>query len=162
MAVQHSALTGADLHESKGAAAASINTVAVADGAGSTVWQKISDSMMTSQKGYITVDVPVIGTAKSIYIPFGMAVTINKITSVIDGAIAGGNNIVVAYNAAGASMGSITITQAGSAAGDVDTVSPGASNTISAGSFMRIAVDTTAADTSTTTNAIFMIEYTRT
>lgn len=39
--IQHSALTGADLHEPKGAAGASANTVYVATGAGSGTWKKV-------------------------------------------------------------------------------------------------------------------------
>ena len=35
---QHSALTGADLHEPKGVAAASAGTVYIADGVGSGSW----------------------------------------------------------------------------------------------------------------------------
>lgn len=38
--VQHSALTTTELHEPKGAAGASINTVPIADGAGSQAWAK--------------------------------------------------------------------------------------------------------------------------
>lgn len=38
MATQHSVLTDPELHEPKGAAAASVNTVYVADGAGSGAW----------------------------------------------------------------------------------------------------------------------------
>lgn len=38
MAIQHNQLTGADLHEPKGASTAAINTVYVSDGAGSGSW----------------------------------------------------------------------------------------------------------------------------
>jgi len=158
MAVQHSALTGADLHESKGAAAASINTVAIADGAGSTAWGKVTDSVMTGQKGYIVVEFNNISAGETIYVPFGMAVTINKVTSVIFNAITVANNTITCYNAAGASMGTITVAFSGSAAGDIDTLSPGASNTISANSYMRLV----AGGSTTACRAYVMIEYTRT
>lgn len=47
--VQHNALTGSDLHECKGADAASANTVRVANGSGSGTWQKITaDSLDAS------------------------------------------------------------------------------------------------------------------
>jgi len=41
MPTQHSAITEANLHESKGASLAAINTVAVANGAGAAVFQKL-------------------------------------------------------------------------------------------------------------------------
>lgn len=45
--VQHSALTGASLHENKGVAAASANTVATAP-SGATVWAKLTAANLTS------------------------------------------------------------------------------------------------------------------
>lgn len=42
MAVQHSTLTGSDLHEPKGVAAASVNQVYSATGSGSGTWKKIA------------------------------------------------------------------------------------------------------------------------
>lgn len=41
MAIQHNALTGADLHEPRGIASASSGSVYVANGAGSGSWQKV-------------------------------------------------------------------------------------------------------------------------
>jgi hypothetical protein len=45
--VQHSALTGTDLHEPKGVAAASANRVYVSDGAGSGSWAKVPLQTLT-------------------------------------------------------------------------------------------------------------------
>lgn len=45
--VLHSALTGADLHESKGAATASLGQVAVATGAGAAVFTALSYAYLT-------------------------------------------------------------------------------------------------------------------
>ena len=47
MTVQHSALTGAELHEPKGAAAASANTVYVANGSGSGAWTSFTTWLAT-------------------------------------------------------------------------------------------------------------------
>ena len=44
MTIEHKDLTGANLHEPKGAAAASVNTVYIADGAGSGSWAKADAS----------------------------------------------------------------------------------------------------------------------
>lgn len=46
--VLHSALTGADLHESKGAASASLGQVAVANGAGSAPFTNLSYNYLTN------------------------------------------------------------------------------------------------------------------
>ncbi len=48
MTVQHSALTGAELHEPKGAAAASANTVYVATGSGSGAWTSFTTWLATA------------------------------------------------------------------------------------------------------------------
>lgn len=45
--VAHSTLTGANLHEPKGVAAATVDKVYVSDGAGSGAWQKITASQLT-------------------------------------------------------------------------------------------------------------------
>ena len=48
MTVQHSALTGAELHEPKGAAAATANTVYVANGSGSGAWTSFTTWFATA------------------------------------------------------------------------------------------------------------------
>lgn len=47
--VEHSTLTGSDLHEPKGVAAASANRVYVADGAGSGSWTTVSNSVLATE-----------------------------------------------------------------------------------------------------------------
>jgi hypothetical protein len=47
--VEHSALTGSDLHEPKGVAAASANRVYVADGAGSGSWTTVSNDVLATE-----------------------------------------------------------------------------------------------------------------
>lgn len=46
MPTQHKNITEVDLHESKGASTAAVNTVAVADGAGSATWGKIQTTTL--------------------------------------------------------------------------------------------------------------------
>lgn len=45
--VAHSTLTGSDLHELKGAAAAAVNTLPIANGSGSTAFSKLTASNLT-------------------------------------------------------------------------------------------------------------------
>jgi len=51
MTIQHSVITGADLHEPKGVAAASANEVYVADGSSSGAWSILTTSTMALPKG---------------------------------------------------------------------------------------------------------------
>ena len=47
MTVAHSALTGSNLHEPKGIAAAAVNKAYISDGAGSGAWQKLTANQLT-------------------------------------------------------------------------------------------------------------------
>ena len=65
--------------------------------------------------------------------------TITKIYSVIDGALTTGNaTLTAAINGNAVPNGVVTVTQAGSAAGDVDVASPSAANTVAAGDLIAI------------------------
>jgi hypothetical protein len=159
---QHSALTGSDLHEPKGAAGASIGTVYVADGSGSGAWAKVdADSIDTSSvfntnTYFSTHIIDDVSTATTIYIPTTRAVTVVAVTSVLHGAVTIADSTITVKNAAGASMGTLTIAFTGSGAGTIDTLLPASNNTIAANSFLTIETD----GGSTTTMPIsFIVEY---
>lgn len=79
-----------------------------------------------------------IGTTRYIVSP--VAGTITRIQSIIDGALTVGDEVLTANIAAVAiTGGAITITQSGSAAGDVDVVTPSAANTVAVGSKINVA-----------------------
>lgn len=147
--VLHSALTGAELHEPKGVAAASNHTVYVANGAGSGAWSKIdADNIDTTsiknvnkyklhlQTGSLA------STATELFIAFPEACTVTKITSVLSGAITVTDAVLTFTKLGVGSAGTITIAQSGSAEGDVDSLSPVANNTFTADQVMKIAVTT--------------------
>lgn len=70
-----------------------------------------------------------------------IAGTINKIYSIIDGALATGDaTLTPSINGVAITGGAITITQAGSAAGDLDESTPTAANTVAAGDKLSIAI----------------------
>lgn len=162
---QHSALTGSDLHEPKGAAGASVGTVYVADGSGSGAWEKVnSDSIDTSSifntNTYFTTHVIAdVSTATTIYIPTTRAATIVAVTSVLYGAITLADSTITVKNAAGASMGTLVIAFTGSGAGTIDTLLPASNNTIAADSFFTIETD---GGSTTTMPIAFTVEYTLT
>lgn len=71
--------------------------------------------------------------------PFAGAIT--KLYTVIDGAVSTADITVTAkIGATGMTNGVVTITQSASAAGDVDSATPSAANTLSAGQAMNLVV----------------------
>ena len=148
---QHSTLTGAELHEPKGVAAATNNQVYVSDGSASGDWTALYDTY--------TVDFEDISTAQVVYIPILHSGTVTKVSSVIDSSITVADATITPKNAAGASMEAITVAYSGSAAGDVDTVTVATNNAVTADSFMSIETD---GGSSTTTRAHVVIKVERT
>lgn len=90
----------------------------------------------------VTVKMPDVSTASSVWVVPGFACTIEKISTVIDGAIATAD-AVLDPQIGGTSItgGGITITQSGSAAGDVDQATPTAANTVAANQAVEIATN---------------------
>lgn len=105
----------------------------VADGAASGAWTALQDVY----SGVITD----VSTAETIYIPIANAGTVAKVVTVLEGAITTADATLTAKNAAGTSMGTITVTQSGSAAGDVDTLAPVSNNTVAANDAITIETD---------------------
>jgi hypothetical protein len=146
--VAHASLTGANLHETKGAAAASADTLHYADGAGASGWRKLTvasvdtSSIKQVNKKEFTYTIDTLNTAASYYWVCPYAGVISKVWSVIDGALTGAN-AVITFEIANVAVtnGTITITQAGSAAGDVDSCTPTAARTLSAGQALEIICD---------------------
>lgn len=143
----HSALTGADLHEPKGVAAAGAGEVYLSNGAGSGSW--------VVPPYTVSGVIDDVSTAATIYLPIPYAGTVTKVVTVLAGSLTTANAIVTVRNAAGTSMGTLTITQSGSAAGDIDVLSPVSNNTVTNDS--RISVETDGA--SDTARKLFVTAY---
>lgn len=143
----HANLTGADLHESKGVSTAAANTVAVADGAGSTAFSKIGSSSINTSSifntnvFFLTARFPDIGTVSSIYVPIPANCTLNTITTATQSAVTGADTILTVANYALSTIGTVTIALATAAAGDVDTFSASVNNTFLSGTFLKITTD---------------------
>ena len=81
------------------------------------------------------------GNAQVKYIVSPVAGDIAAIRSVISGALTTGDaTLTVAVNGTPVTGGAITVTQSGSAAGDVDAVTPSAANTVTVGDVITITV----------------------
>ena len=135
--VNHSSLTDPYLHEPKGVAAAASGEVYVANGSGSGAWTAKETLIELSLEGYLEN----VSAVEKVYVPIPFAGTVVKILTVLEAVISSSNSSVTVKNAAGSSMGTLTITASGSAAGDVDTLVPASNNTVTADSFITIESD---------------------
>jgi hypothetical protein len=163
---EHRDLTGASLHETKGADSASANTVHVADGIGGTSWAKITSSnldttsVFNTNKYQLITDIPDVSTADFVLVPIVKASTLTKVTTILHTALTGANAALTVTNSTGALLiGTITITQSGSAEGDQDTLTPASNNTFTAGSYVKIATD---GASSTASRLTIILELTQT
>lgn len=130
---EHVDLPDSELHEPKGVAAATSNQVYVADGAASGAWSDL-------ELAFTTV-IDDVSTADTVYIPSPYTGTISSVATVLEGAITTADATIDVKNSAGTSMGTLTITQSGSAAGDVDSLIPASNNSVTANSFITVETD---------------------
>jgi len=109
---------------------------------------------------FLTTTIVDISTASSAWVVCPHAGDITKIYSVIDGAITVGD-AVLDPQIGGTSItnGGITIANASSAAGDVDSSTPTAANTVTAGQAVEIATDGGSTDAA---RAVITLVLTRT
>ena len=132
--VNHSTLTDPYLHEPKGAASASSGDVYVANGAGSGTWED-------HRRSVFTLHFADISSAEDLYFPVPFGGTVSRVTSVLEGSISGADLVVTVKNSSGSSMGTITVTQSGSAAGDVDFLNPSSNTTVSDNDYILVQTD---------------------
>lgn len=147
MSVAHSVIADPYIHEPKGVAAALANKVYVSNGLGSGTWQKLASgqidtaSVFNANKLIFTFRFTDLSTASSQYVVIPVAGTVTQIYGILQGAITVADTIFTFKNASGGSMGTMTVTQSGSAAADIDSLTPGANNTFAAGAKLEIVSD---------------------
>lgn len=128
----------------------------VANGSGSGV----HTTAYNLNKGTMQTYWPDVTTADPLYIVFPFACTIDAVTTVLgDGALATADEVITVTRNGADSLGTITITQVGSAEGDVDTLTPVSNNTLTANQYLRFS--NSGASTGTRSCAV-TVEYTRT
>jgi len=133
MATAHSTLTGADLHEPKGVAAANADEIYIANGSGSGTWTSGDNNI------YLQLELDDVSSASSTWLPSPCTGTITKIQTILHGAIAGSDAAITSeLNGVAVTGGALTITQSGSAAGDIDTTSPSNNRTLAVGTKIEI------------------------
>jgi hypothetical protein len=163
---EHVDITDPEIHEPKGVAAASANTVYVADGAGSGAWSKVgssqinTSSIFNTNKYMVFAEIADVSTADSTRIPCPVACTLTRVTTILGATITGADATITVTNSTGpATVGTITVANSGSAEGDIDSLTASSNNTFSAGTYVKVATD--GASTNTAKLGIFL-EFTRT
>jgi len=136
--LDHATITDPLLHEIKGAAAATSGQIPVSNGAGAAPFTTINNKDLV----FVHADIDDVSTAASYWVVPGIAGDVTKIHTVIDGAIATAD-AGISFEIAGTPItgGGITIANAGSAAGDVDSSTPSAANTITANQAIEMITD---------------------
>ena len=134
MTIEHKNITNAELHEAKGVSAATSNQTLHAN-SGTGTWK--------FQEFALNLHIADLVTDTTYYLATPYAGTITSITSVIDDAFATADCTITAkIGTTAVTSGVITITQSGSAAGDVDTVSPSGANTLAANQAVNFVIAT--------------------
>lgn len=145
--VAHATLTGANLHEPKGADTASADTVYISDGAGSGAWQKITElsldntDIFTINRVYLTAVLNDVSTAETIFVPLPFNAILTQVISCLQGTITGADSIITVRDSNGNSAGTFTVAFTGSAAGDIDTLFPATNNVFTSGQKVQIQTD---------------------
>jgi len=144
MAIEHNVIPDGERHEPKGLASATSGQVYVASGSDVGVWGKptaanttIADSgshftgttvetalqELAPTIHYLQGVIPDISTASHIFMPLPADGVVSTVESVIQVAITGADAVLtVSRPSDNATLATVTVTQAGSAIGDLDTV----------------------------------------
>lgn len=159
----HASLTGADLHEPKGCATATVDSVYVANGTGSGTWKKIpaasidQTSVKDVNKFHYLYRFEDIGTAKSVYLPVKNACSLTSVTVISQVTPTTTNTVLTFKNNGSSTIGTVTVTTA--AAPSTFTMSSPTNTAFTANTYLQIDTDGGAANTP---DAVILIEFTLT
>jgi len=162
---EHNTLTGTSIHEDKLISTASTSdagkvTTPSASVAGTGTLRNLAETEITNKQEFMMIYLPGVDTETEYYMPVGFTGTLTSVRTAIDAAFTGADQTLqVKVSGVSVTNGLITITQSGSAAGDLDTASPSANNTVSAGQYIQI---TSGAEASSTLNVFMLLTFTRT
>lgn len=143
----HSSMTDPELHEPKGVSTADSGEAYIANGLVSGSW--------VVPPYVLTGVIDDVSTSSTIYMAIPFAGVVKKVTTVLAGSLTTADATVTVKDASGSSMGTLTITQSGSAAGDVDSLVPVSNNTVANDS--KISIETNGS--SDTSRKLFVTVY---
>lgn len=100
------------------------------------------------KKVYLTLDITNISSAAVVYLPSPVAGTISKITTIINGTIATANAILTGrIGSTAITGGAVTIPFSSSAAGQVNSATPTALNTVAVGNNINFTANNASTNT---------------
>ena len=140
----HKNLTGTDLHEPKGIASASANTVYVADGSGSGTHKKLTSSsidetsILNINKFKLFVVFDDIASTDTILIPFSSNCTLTAITFILQTAITTADSTIQVVKNSGTTVGSQVIEYSGSGEGTTFSFTPASNNTFTSSDYLKL------------------------
>ncbi len=135
----HKDLTGAELHEPKGVASAASGTVYISTGTGTGAWTPIYNSIYALNKYWMTGTITDISTPSDkayIYVP--VKSEIFELAAILNGPLTTANAVLSIYINGVLFTDTLTVTQAGSAAGNVYQVNTATANSIPPNSVIEI------------------------
>jgi len=138
----HKDLTGAELHEPKGADTATDRQVYVADGAGSGDWEDKFEGILNLNEYWLTSYMTDISTASNrayFYVPIQSEIF--ELTAIINNSITTGNATLSIYVNNVLFPEDLDVLYTGSASGDAFTQGFVTANTIAAGSVIEVRSD---------------------
>jgi hypothetical protein len=138
----HKDLTGAELHEPKGADTATANEVYIADGSGSGNWTDRFDGHLIRNLYWLTEEVQDVSTANSnawFYVPVQSELI--EIACITTAALTTANATLSVYINGVLFADSLTLTQSGSVSGTLHRVAISTGNTIPQYSVIEIRSD---------------------
>jgi hypothetical protein len=159
--VEHVDIVDPEIHEPKGVASASVDTVYVADGAGSGTWQKVDEAVLNYSDVLSAIQADVddgdlalngqntfwaliddVSTASFILVPVLKDCTFKRARLVLGAAINTSDATVTFKNAGGPSMGTATtVAFSGSAEGTGFTFTASSNNTLTGPTYIKIETD---------------------
>lgn len=142
----HKDLTGANLHEPKGVAAASSNSAYFADGSGSGSWRKISaddlGSSIEANTIYMGTVLADVSTASFVLVPVPENMTLISALMVLGDSITDSDAEVSFTRNDSSSMGpSVTIEYSGSDEGTSFPFTSTTNSLVSSGGYVKVATD---------------------
>lgn len=140
MPLEHSDLTGDQLHEPKGVEVAAAGQVYVADGVGSGAWENVLDSINNRNQYAMEQRFDDLATAGSIYFNAPFKSEINRLNIILYGVVDADTLITIYLNGV-LFADSLTVVAAGSAAGQVKSLSVTTPHTINANTVIQITSD---------------------
>lgn len=138
----HKNLTGLDLHEPKGVATASINTVYLADGGGSGTWTSKNGDILNANIFALQGDMADIGAAlNSVFFYIPQKSQLSRLSCVLYAGLTTTNAILTIYIDGVLFADSLVVPFTGSTAGTKASVNIATVNTLNSGSVVEIRSD---------------------